>query len=120
MFAIGSIIMLVQDDEKKWIFLSIWIIGSIVIFLFFGKIKKVEFDGENFEISNYLRSEKIHKSNIKSVSASILLTPEFVWFNLKEESSFGKKILFMPKVRFPGGYSFHPTAKEIKNICNLN
>ena len=118
-FGFASITDLIHGKEDKWETVLVWILGSLFIYLISGRNKVVDFDGENFHVSNFIRSETIHKSNVIAVSSSILLFPEVVWLNLNKESSFGKRVFFMPEYRFWGSFSHHPIANEIADACNL-
>jgi hypothetical protein len=121
-FGVGTLSMFISNSNNamfKIIVLFAWIFGTIFTYLFSGRIKKVEFDGYNFYVSNYLRSETINVSNVKSVSGYTLLKPELVCFELKENTSFGKTIIFMPKIRFYTGLSPNPIVNELKQKCGL-
>ncbi len=121
-FGLGTLTMFISNsnnDTPKFQFLFAWIIGTVFIYLITGRIKKVEFDGNNFHVSNYLKSETINISKIKSVSGSIMLSPETVWFKLDGNSCFGKTIIFMPKFRLLSGFSQNPIVRELKQKCKL-
>ena len=87
---------------------------TVVICLFVRKLNHVKFDGENFYVSNFVRNETIHKSNVEKISGSFLFTPEFVWLTMKVGSPFGKRIFFLPSYRFFQGFNKHPVVEELK------
>jgi hypothetical protein len=118
-FGVGAISMLISNHKDKWVFISAWVLGTIVIYFWTGKIKKVEFDGEKFIISNFLKKEVILASNVKSVSGTFFISPELVRIELKEESSFGKIISFIPRFRF-NIFNQHPVVDELKKACGVS
>ena len=122
MFGLGTFRMFLSsslDNPPKYQFLGAWIIGTAFIYLICGRIKKVQIDGDKVIVSNFISSEEINLSQIISVSGSVFLTPELVWFKLKAPTKFGATIIFMPKYRFFGGFSKHPMVNELKRLCEL-
>ncbi len=120
-FGVGTLLMFISDQNEmpKFSFLTAWILGTTIIYLITGRIKKVDFDGKTFTVSNFSKSITIDVSQVKSVSGSVLLSPELVWFKLKEESGFRKTIIFMPKFRFFSGFSQSPMVEELRQKCDL-
>jgi len=97
MFGLGTLTMFLSrsvDNPPKYQFLVAWIFGTIFIYLICGRIKKVQIDGSKVIISNFISSDEITISQIISVSGSVFLTPEFVWFKVKEPTKFGTTIIF--------------------------
>lgn len=116
---LSMIILSTNGEMPKLQFLFGWVIGTLFIMLTVGRIKKVEFDGDNFHVSNYFKSEVINISKIKAVSGSILLSPELVWFKLREKTKFRQTIIFIPKIRLFSGFSQNPMVKELREKCGL-
>ncbi|CAB1075560.1 hypothetical protein D1AOALGA4SA_3379 [Olavius algarvensis Delta 1 endosymbiont] len=85
------------DDPSKYLFLAAWIGGTAFLYLICGRIKKVQLDGNKLIISNYMRTLELNLLEISSVSGSILLSPELIWFKVKTPTKFGQTIIFMPK-----------------------
>ena len=102
-------------DEQNYQFLSFWILGSLFVYFICGRLKKVQVDGRNVYISNYIQSTEIDISAIKSVSGSLFLSPELVWFKTEPPSIFGQTIVFMPPLRFSFGFTQHPLVEELKD-----
>ncbi len=122
LFGLVTITMFVTDSASsnlKWQFLGAWIIGGVLIYMMCARIKKVMFDGSLIYVSNYFESDTIEISKVLSVSGTILLSPELVWFKVKEETSFGDTIIFMPKFRLLSGFSKSPAVKKLKIICGI-
>jgi hypothetical protein len=99
----------------------VWLFGCIAIYFNFSRITKVEVDERNIHVSTFFKSETIPFTAVKSVSGSRFVYPEMVWFVLKERSSFGKIITFMPKQRFSLlQYHHHPTVEYLADLCGLD
>jgi len=99
-FGIGTLTMFLStsvDDPSKYLFLAAWIGGTAFLYLICGRIKKVQLDGNKLIISNYMRTLELNLLEISSVSGSILLSPELIWFKVKTPTKFGQTIIFMPK-----------------------
>jgi hypothetical protein len=107
------------NEPPKYQFLLAWIVGTVFLYLICGRIKKVQIDGNQVVVSNYFSSDVLNLSEIISVSGSIFLTPELVWFKLRVPIKYGQSIIFIPPFRFFGGFSKHPMVKELKSLCNL-
>ena len=122
LFGVATLVLFISkpDDPAKYQFLVAWIVGTAFIYLVCGRIKEVQIDGDKLIISNFIKSDQVNLSEIVSVSGSVLLSPELVWFKLRTPSIFGTTIIFMPKLRFFGGFSKHPMVNELKRICKLS
>ncbi len=119
-FGLATVTTFIENSDLKWFLLFTWIAGSIFIYFQTAKIKRIEFDGENFQVSNYLRSETIHKSRVIAVSSlRVLGRREMVLLELNENTSFGKTLLFMPQNKRFKWTSQHPVFKELRTACNL-
>ena len=88
-----------------------------LLYLLSGRNKRVCLDGRTFHISNYRDTIEIDISEIESVSGSIMLSPELVWFKLRNPTIFGSTIYFMPRARFFTGFSKHPIVQELRDLC---
>lgn len=122
------VVLLVAWSRLTWsgiALLSIpWALGSSYLYFVYGKIMKVAIYDSRFVISDYRKEIKIKLSDIESVGGSILLNPELVWLNLKENSQFGKKIIFMPEPRnffsISAGLTKHPLVAKLKSLYVLD
>ena len=122
MFGFGTLTMIRSpeiDNSVSYKFLFAWILGTTLICLICGSVKKVQIDGKKVIISNYISSEKIDPSQITHVSGSLLLSPELVWFKVRGGTRFGDTIVFMPQFRFFSGFSKHPVVYELRRLCQL-
>jgi len=106
-----------SSDAPKYQFLFAWIFGTLLVYVICGRLKKVQIEDRKIYISNYLQSTEIDISALKSVSGSIFLAPELIWFKVEPSGIFGQTIIFMPPLRFFCGFTQHPLVKELKDIC---
>ncbi len=120
MFGSGTVSMFLSSgntEAPKYHFLIAWIVGTVFLYLIVGRIKKVQLRDGKFYISNYIKAIDVEFSEVKSVSGSILLNPELVWFKLRTHTRFGKTIIFMPKTRFSFHLTQHPMVEELRELC---
>jgi hypothetical protein len=89
-------------------FALVTVLGSAFLYWAVGRLKRVELDGEWLVVSNYFKTVRIPLRDISEVGGSLLMSPELVWLSLSRPSPFGKKIVFMPPLRFSLGLSRHP------------
>lgn len=116
-FGIGTFTAFMnKNDSDQYVFLFFFIFGTILIYLVCARIKKVQLEGNSLIISNYIQSIEVDLSDVKSISGSILLTPELIWFKLRSPTIFGQTIIFMPRFRFFGGFTKHPMVEELQAI----
>lgn len=89
---------------------------SLLFWISLIPIKKVILDGEYLEISNFFKSEKLHITEVKKVTGSVFINPEFVVLWLKEPSCFGQRIQFIGQPRISFKLSEHPIVKELNEL----
>ena len=106
-------------SENTLIFGSVWILGSIFLFLYLSQMKKVEMDKDKIYVSNYFKTIEINKSEISDVTENIYLNFHPVWIHLNKTTEFGDKIMFMPSIRFMAYFTPHPTVEELKDFANI-
>ncbi len=91
-----------------------WLSISTILLSTVARCKKISFDGEYLVVSNFLKTEKLHISKLESITGSIFIKPEMIWITLKEKSSMGKTLIFIPNIRFSFGLTEHPIVEELK------
>jgi len=106
-------------DAKWFQYVGIWLGVSVFIFFTTGTIKRVAIEGKYLVVSNFIRAEKIELSRIGSIDGSTFLSPKLVWIKLKDNSSFGRRITFLPKHRLQSGLGKHPIIKELSEELGL-
>jgi hypothetical protein len=120
MFGLGTLTMFQSTDSTlpKYPFLIGWIIGTLFLYIITGRIKKVQTDGRKLFISNYLKSVEVDINQVLSVSGSVMVNPELVWFKLRQTTELGQTIILMPPVRFSFGFTKHPMVQEIQVLID--
>jgi len=106
-----------SDASEKWIVLFVWIAGSAFILWGSARLKEVSVDDDYLYVSNYLKEIAIPLSDIFDVKENRWINYHPVTIYLKSPSEFGDKIVFMPTVRFFGGWSSHPVVAELKDLA---
>ncbi len=113
-------ILLAGQSDPRWLqFFGVWIVFAGFIYFATGEIKKVRMGKETLIVSNFLRSEEIPLSEICSVDGTSLLSPRLVWFNLKNPSAFGKKIVFIPAYPLQKTMGKHDLVRELQKELHL-
>ena len=104
------------EEPMKWMFLLIWISGSVFFLWDLKRLKAVSVDDDFLYVSNYLKEITIPLSDIYDVTENVWLNSHPVTIHLKFPSEFGDKIVFMPKPRF-SFFSSHPVVNELKQLA---
>jgi tryptophan-rich sensory protein len=124
-FASGTAVMFLSPDawntnphlrEVRWMFLFALIVGAAFIYWSGIRMKKVWLAQNSLVISNYLEEITVPLQQVERVSGSFLMTPELVWLHFRQPTIFGKRIIFMPKLRLLGGFSQHPVVEELRQL----
>lgn len=124
-FAFGAreTIFFSHEFDARWLqYVVTW--GAITLFMYFstGSIKNVSMNTrkKQLEVSNFYRTTTIAFSEIADIDGSTYLSPRLVWFTLKNSSTFGKKISFIPINRPSKGIGKHPLVQELRKIFALD
>jgi len=107
-------------EEMKWQFLAMWIVGSLFIIWSSGRLKRVRIDSNCLYVSNYLRELTIPLSSISSVTENRWLNIHPVTIHLHHVTEFGRKVTFMPKIRWSWSWSRHPVVAELRQLSGLS
>jgi hypothetical protein len=105
------------EDSPKWVFLFMWIAGSVFICWGSVRYKEVSVDEEYLYVSNYIKEITIPLSEIVDVTENRWLNTHPVTIHLKSPSEFGDEIVFMPTIRFFGLFGSHPVVSELKRLA---
>ncbi len=81
-------------------FAAIWLLIAPVIWVTCGRFKRVKFDGSTLWMSNYRTEISVPVNEIVAVTQNKLINLRSVFMTFKRETSFGRKIVFMPWVSF--------------------
>lgn len=104
-----------SDLPKEFIILF-WFFGLFIIYWFYFRLKKVSVFGDFLYVSNFLKEIQIPLTEVEKVTENVWLNHNPVTIHLKHSSEFGKKIVFMPTIRFFTFYSSHPIVGELKEL----
>ena len=99
-------------------FLFATVFGSAFIYWALARLKKVALSGSALVISDFKTEISVHLSNVDRVSGSLFVTPELAWINFREPTEFGNKVIFMPKIRWFGGFTRHPIVEELRRLSS--
>ena len=113
LFGVGAIATQFSKAGPDLLFLLVWIVGSLTLFLFCGRLKKVWMVEDNLYISNYFREIKVPLLDVKTVSESLLLSPRIIKLQFENETSFGRSIVFMPPIQIFLFFRSHPLADQL-------
>lgn len=99
--------------KARWIFLGITIAGATVIYWSCMRLKKVYLRQNSLVVSNYLTEVSVPLQQIERVSGSVFMAPELVWVHFRRPTQLGRRIVFMPTMRWFPGFSRHPIVREL-------
>ena len=76
-------------------------------------LKRVQVDDNNLYISNYLKEITVPLGEIENVTDFILSEPRRVTIHFRNETEFGRKIVFLAKYRAFAFMDGHPIVDEL-------
>ena len=90
---------------------------AVALFLWWGcmRLKKVYIEKDELVISNYIKTIRLPLREMQDVRENRFININPVWLFLKNETVFGKKIMFMPPVRFTFFFA-HPVVEDIRKM----
>jgi hypothetical protein len=97
--------------EHRYSVTLVLFVFAVIFFLqywFYGRAKKVSLDGAILVISDFRREARIPLSSLEKASGSVGMSPEVIWLYFREDTPFGKTILFLPPRRTFRGFNQHP------------
>jgi hypothetical protein len=108
------------DDvrEIRHVFLLATLVGSVFIYWALARLKKVTLSGDSLIISNFKVEISVPFKDIERISGSILVSPELAWLHFRQPTEFGTKVVFMPQIRWFGGFTVHPIVQELKELSS--
>lgn len=94
--------------------------GMFVMYLTVMRYKKVSVDEQFLYISNYRNEIKVPLSNISDVTETKWIRTRPITIHLKNDSEFGRKIVFTPKMNGFRVFADNPIIAELKELANFN
>ncbi|HUI13908.1 MAG TPA: hypothetical protein VL048_10625 [Xanthobacteraceae bacterium] len=116
----GTLLMWVSGGPPvaaKWWFLVVWCLGTAVTLWTCVPLKRLRTDGGNLYISNYLDKIVVPAGLIDRVTENRWINIHPVTIYFREDTEFGRKIVFMPKARFAFCWTSHPVVGEIETMA---
>lgn len=90
--------------------------ADTVLFLWaYSRLKHVEIDGNTIRVSDLGTTFSTTLDDVDSISGSLLLFPELIWVSFRGPTPFGRKIVFMGKLRLLAGWSEPPAVHELRD-----
>jgi hypothetical protein len=106
--------------EMRFVFLGVWIVGSVFILWFSASLKRVSVDERQLLVSNYLQEISIPFSAILDVGQNRWVNSRPVTIYLRKATGFGDRITFMPKRRISFAFwRADPVVDELKQLAGL-
>ena len=113
-------VLLSGPADPRWLqYLAVWVLVALFILFATANIKKVSLGNKQLVVSNFIRRETIDIARVEAVDGSSYLSPKLVWFTLKEPSTFGSRITFIPRRRLAPGIGKHPLVPELRKEFGL-
>jgi hypothetical protein len=99
-------------------FLAVWMLGSVLIYQWCVRLKRVSIDDSFLYVSNYLREVRVPLRDVVAVGENRWVNSHPVTITLRSVTEFGDRIVFMPKVRPFGLWSSHPVVAAIREAVD--
>jgi hypothetical protein len=131
-FATFSLFIRTVDDAgkpnpvwAKWLFLTIWLLGSASMLKLVIPLKRVARDENTLYVSNYRVEVAIALSSIQNVRENRRIQiggKHPIIIELAADSPYGKQIVFIPTGKAPFAWPWqkkpHPIAAELQNMLD--
>ena len=100
MWAMATVGMLAQGNSQGWAMVGVLVAGVVFIWWLLGGLKRVRLEGRNLLISNYKLEIVVPVGDLAGVRQRWWMSPKLVTLELRNDTPFGKSILFMPRTTF--------------------
>ena len=120
MIAFAGIIYSSRENELlllAFVFPLIGLVGVVSMYMTVMRYKKVSVDENFLYVSNYRKEIKISVSEIADVIETKWVRTRPVTIHLKNDSEFGRKIVFMPKFNGFRIFADNPLIAELKMLA---
>lgn len=126
LFGLGTLTMLLAphhgsrdfDGPGPWFFLIMLIAGTAFIWWACIRLKRVRMDANALYISNYRTDIVVPLANVSDVTENRWVNIHPVTIHFHSDTEFGSQVVFMPKVRWFGGWRPHPVVAEIRQAVD--
>ena len=117
-----AIIFTARKDELLplvFIFPALAVFGTAAMYFSVMKYKKVAVDGRFLYVSNYRKEITIPVSEIADVTEVKWIRTRPITIHLKNDSEFGRKIVFTPKLDGFRIFADNPFVAELKELAAI-
>jgi hypothetical protein len=98
----------------KWAMLIASVVGTVVIYWFCVRLKRVELDRRALYVSNYLKEVAIPLLDVGEITENRWVNTHPVTVHFRRDTGFGTSIVFMPKRRWFTFSAPHPIVAELR------
>ncbi|HWZ59896.1 MAG TPA: hypothetical protein VNW46_13055 [Gemmatimonadaceae bacterium] len=102
-------------DPIRWVFAAVAVLLTVGSLWFGTRLKAVNVDDDALYVSNFRREIRILFAEIASVAVEGWSTSQVVAVTFKSDTPFGRKIVFMPKLRFLT-FGPPPVVEELQQL----
>lgn len=107
---------LLGRSDERFMFLFLVVGGSLLAFLFGGRLKKVELGERVLRVSNYLRTTSVPLTRVAEVKRVGLGRWQNIRIRFTEDTPFGPSIVFLPPAAFIPFAITHPLVGELQAV----
>jgi hypothetical protein len=104
-----------STDPIRWVFAVVAVLLTTGSLWFGARLKAVKLDDDALYISNFRREVRVPLGDIASVEVEGWSTSQVVAVTFRVDTGFGRKIVFMPKLRFLT-FSDPPVVAELQQL----
>jgi hypothetical protein len=104
-----------STDPIRWVFAVLAVLLTVGSLWFGAPLKAVRVDDEALYISNFRREVRVPLAEVESVAVEGWSTSQVVKIAFRSDTPVGRKIVFMPKLRF---FAFRepPVVAELQRL----
>jgi hypothetical protein len=103
--------------EVRWQFLIAWLIATLILLAFPGRLKKVRVDDTTLYVSNYWKRIELPLAEIAAVTEWLPWSTVKVTF--RSRTIFGMSIIFAPRIDFYWPWQYHPAIHQLRRLAGL-
>jgi len=103
-----------------WVAVGAWAFTGFSMALWCFPLKRVAVDDDSIYVSNYLQEIQLPLSAIMAVKENRWLKLHPVTIEFNRDTTFGRRIMFMPTIRFfTIGWLSHPIVEELRDMASF-
>jgi hypothetical protein len=105
-----------STDPIRWVFAAVAVLLTVGSLWFGTRLKSVKLDDEALYVSNFRREIRVPLTEIDTVAVEGWSTSQVVAITFRSDTAFGRKIVFMPQLRFMT-FSKPPVVGELQQLA---